>query len=99
MYYNRQGEPVDVMEWARLHSDHDQIIVRRSTIGEIDLSTVWLGIDHAFGYPPPLIFETMTFGPEPWGARLLDRYATEQQALAGHEHWHAILEHEREMQL
>ena len=51
------------------------------------VSTVWLGVDHAFRRPgeegPILIFETMVFGlpafaEEQW------RYTTEEQALAGH---------------
>ena len=51
------------------------------------VSTVWLGVDHAFRLPgeegPILIFETMVFrlpafeGDQWW-------YTTEEQALAGH---------------
>jgi hypothetical protein len=102
IWFNRQGEAVDVDEWSRLHRDIDQIVVGRTTFGAVELSTVWLGIDHGFGPSfgnPPIIFETMTFGPEPWDSRLLDRYATEQEAIAGHEHWCAILQHEIELQL
>ena len=48
-----------------------------------EVSTVFLGIDHNFGDGPPLLFETMIFGGkyDNWQ----DRYATREEALAGHE--------------
>ena len=49
----------------------------------MQISTVFLGLDHAFGSGPPILWETMIFGG------LLDefqeRYATKAEALAGHQ--------------
>lgn len=84
-YYDRQGQPLSQEEWGRRLEDDDE---RRVAFTEVDdgvtVSTVWLGADHSFGFGgPPIIFETMVFGGP------LDeeqqRYATEEQALAGHE--------------
>jgi hypothetical protein len=58
----------------------------------LEISTVWLGIDHSFGDGgPPLIFETMIFGRDSdtgktrYGdERYQMRYATEAGAVAGH---------------
>ena len=56
-------------------------------IGEVMISTVFLGIDHAFMSPgPPVVFETMCF----WdGNSALDnemyRYTSKEAALVGHD--------------
>ena len=79
-YYGWQGEPITADEWARLFADERHI--GDDDIDAVHVSTVWMGIDHGCGDGPPLIFETMIFGGEHdqecW------RYATEQQARAGH---------------
>ncbi len=56
--------------------------VMRTKIGDADVSTVWLGLDHSFRGGPPLIFETMIFGGEHdlW----CTRYTTEEDAVRGH---------------
>lgn len=83
--YDRDGQlmPDDWYEHPdrRRHWVTDPRIAR-TTIGDITVSTVWLSIDHRFGYGPPLIFETMTFG-EPW-TNELRRYSTEEEAMRGH---------------
>lgn len=71
-----------------LLTDRAYKIVRQTTLAKPQLfvSTVWLGIDHNFDRRgPPIIFESMVFD-EATGASDLDcrRYATEDQALAGH---------------
>lgn len=53
------------------------------------ISTVWLGLDHSFSLQPrrPIIFETMIFKPGGEFGRTsveMERYATEEEALAGH---------------
>ena len=53
----------DLRIWA--HSYEKEANWRRvaeDTIGHAYISTVFLGIDHAFGKGPPLLFETMVFG-------------------------------------
>ena len=51
------------------------------------VSTVWLALDHQFLVDgPPLIFETMVFASNGSGHDLdCERYATEAEAVAGHE--------------
>lgn len=78
-YYDRQGNVIGMNQWAEDFRDN------RIALDEIDghrISTVYLGINHAWGDGPPLIFETMIFGgafeDSQW------RYSTEAEALAGH---------------
>ncbi|MCF8605126.1 hypothetical protein L5I01_17365 [Gordonia sp. HY442] len=59
-------------------------------VGEVRVSTVWMGIDHNMtGVGPPLIFETMLFVNDDedegdYRHNALVRYATEEEALRGH---------------
>lgn len=86
-YFDKLGNPISMLRWGVLHDDYDYVTVAKDTlvVGGIPLevSTVWLGINHAFGSSPPVIFETMVFTPAP-GELYMDRYCTEEQALAGH---------------
>lgn len=54
-------------------------------IGDTRVSTVFLGIDHQFGDGPPLLFETMVFSSNQDLDEYCDRYATWDQAAAGHQ--------------
>jgi hypothetical protein len=83
--YDRDGRPLhDVFEWTRLHDDLAYVHVRATAIGEIEVSTVWLGIDHNWtGHGPPIIFESMVFGGPLDGCAW--RYATLAEAEAGHD--------------
>lgn len=90
-YYDRQGNPIDMMQWAALSSGNFETArrVAKTELGGDDdhwagVSTVWLGIDHNFwGDGPPLIFETMVFGGGEWD-QYWQRYSTEDEAMAGH---------------
>ena len=89
-YYNRQGQPIDMMTWARSAEDIESKRVAETTVGKLWVSTVWLGLDHAFMGGPPLIFETMIFPVEgdevtSWSEEYCDRYSTEDAAKAGHD--------------
>ena len=79
-YYDRQGQPLTLMEWAHRFEDWDYKRIAQTVVGKYNVSTVWLGADHQFGEGPPLIFETMVFP----GEADCERYTTEQEALAGH---------------
>lgn len=63
---NAQGEPErcdDIIEWGRFFEDFDNRRIARDEIGEILVSTVFLGMDHRFlGEGPPILYETMIFG-------------------------------------
>lgn len=78
-------EPVevsDIMTWATQFETAGRI-VKKTTLGEVEVSTVFLGLDHQWGDGPPLLFETMVFGgehdQEQW------RYSTWDEAVAGHD--------------
>ncbi len=86
-YYDRQGNPMDMMQWARLVGQDGYAVVEKTLVrGRWEVSTVWIGLDHSFGHGPPLIFETMVFDQNPGGRDEHDmrRYSTEEQARAGH---------------
>lgn len=90
-YYDRSGAIMTRATWTDLFEDREKFFdykrVAETTIGPFYVSTVWLGLDHAFGYAgKPVIFETMVF-MEDTGAEDFDmeRYCTEGEALAGHE--------------
>lgn len=53
--------------------------VARTEVGDVVVSTVFLGIDHGYGDEPLQLFETMTFpGEDQW------RYSTWDEAEHGH---------------
>lgn len=97
--YDRQGKPITYRQWGKMHSDQVYKRVAETTIGDWWVSTVWLGMDHGFGFIEgddrrPIIFETMPFyRNEPSDAhpalRDMDqemwRYHTEAEAIAGHD--------------
>lgn len=80
-YFNRQGQPVSQEEWvANFALDRRVAVTDLGKLGRV--STVFLGMNHAYGGGPPLIFETMIFdGPMD---QYMDRYSTEDEALDGH---------------
>ena len=47
---------------GRFFESIDNMIVARTTVDDVLVSTIFLGIDHNFGDGPPLLFETMIFG-------------------------------------
>jgi hypothetical protein len=86
MYYKLQGhKPIpckDIIEWAEWYGTASRV-VHKTQIGEVEVSTVFLGIDHAFvGEYPPVLFETMIFGGENDGYQ--ERYTTWEEAEQGH---------------
>ncbi len=75
-------ECTDLLEWARQFQNDNRQVARTSQ-GSIDISTVFLGLNHQYGRGEPLLFETMVFGGELDSEQ--DRYSTWEQAEAGHE--------------
>ena len=82
LYYDRQGREIDMMKWATLVGDTEYKRVRQTTVGDICISTVWLGLNHSLG-GPPMIFESMIFG-DPYDT-LCWRYPAESLAILGHQ--------------
>lgn len=86
LFYDRQGEPLEIAKADELLGDIDYKRVARDEIGPYVISTIWLGVDHGWdGDGRPVIFETMVFGPGDVGDIDLVRYCTEDEARAGHE--------------
>ncbi len=82
---NEQGNPVverDLMKWARWFELADREIAR-DAIGNVTVSTVFLGLDHSFSGEPPVLFETIIIGGTHGG--YMKRYANRVAALAGHD--------------
>jgi len=60
--------------------------VANDEIGDAQVSTIFLVIDHNFGDDgPPLLFETMVFGGPLDESQ--ERYSTWAEAVAGHARW------------
>ena len=80
---NPKPEP-DLMAWSKWFEKGDRVVAKTS-VGEAEVSTVFLGLDHSFGGSAPLLYETMVFGGPFDGEQ--ERYATKDQAQAGHAEW------------
>lgn len=75
----------DVREWGAWFEDVSKRRVDQTIKDGVRISTVFLGIDHGFGFGvAPLLFETMIFG----GEHDMDqwRYASWEAAVEGHEY-------------
>lgn len=77
--------PVSLKEWAQwFEENHKSRRINKTLLGNIVVSTVFLGLNHRFsGDGPPILFETMVFGGEfdQW----LKRYCTWAEAETGHQ--------------
>ena len=81
-----------VEEYAAVYSgsgEHKRVVAKtryeEGTV-TVEISTVFLGLDHSFGMEgPPVLYETMVFG-----GKLSDhqeRYHTREEAFRGHQRW------------
>lgn len=88
MYYKRNGEPYPsgregLIAFSEDFEKMDRHVGLKMLPNGIEISTVWLGIDHNFGMRQrPLIFESMAF----FNGKDIDciRYSTEEEARLGH---------------
>jgi len=89
-WFDKQGNPLpdpqaaiemryDMEDGGRI-SDYARI--GKDTVGDVLVSTVWLGMNHAFTPNGLAIFESLCFGGEQDGEMM--RYSTEQEAIDGH---------------
>lgn len=75
------AEP-DLMKWAKIFESGNRHVAT-DTIGDVRVSTVFLGLDHNFEEEgPPLVFETLIFGGPCDGG--MWRYSTWKEAEDGH---------------
>lgn len=72
----------DVFEWGEWFETADRKVARTVLPNDVEVSTVFLGLDHNFSGGVPILFETMIFGGEHDGYQ--ERYATWEEAEAGH---------------
>ena len=71
----------DTLEWGEWFETADRI-VKQEHINTVQISTVFLAVDHAY-QGNPLLFETMIFGGE--HDEYQTRYSTWDQAEEGHQ--------------
>ena len=78
----KQVVSADFMEWAKWFETADRRVAKTTVNDEVNVSTVFLGLDHSFGDGPPLLFETMIFGGE--HDQYQELFETWDQAEEGH---------------
>ena len=84
LWADRKPLPCEnIAAWVEFFKDSDARRVAYDAVGEVSVSTVFLGLDHNFGNGgPPVLFETMIFGgphdEDQW------RYCTWEEAEEGH---------------
>lgn len=88
LYYilNENKEPVavDMLQWAEWSGDQTKKIVKQNNFPDgVRVSTVFLGLDHAWGNEIPILFETMIFGGE--HDQFQEHYSTWAAAEEGHQ--------------
>ena len=72
---------VDCGIW--LKNNPERKAVKQEKIGDILVSTVFLGLDHAWNSDIPVLWETMIFGGE--HDQYQDRYTSIEDAVEGHQ--------------
>lgn len=74
----------DLLEWGKWFETANRT-VSKTKINDVEISTVFLGLNHNFGEGVPILFETMVFGGKL--DQEMERYATWEEAEEGHERW------------
>jgi hypothetical protein len=72
----------DIWKWAKWYETANRH-VGNTVLGNIKISTVFLGLDHGFGgFGPPVLWETIIFGGEHDDYQ--ERYTSYKRAVNGH---------------
>ncbi len=86
---DEQGNPVpteDMNAWGALMRDAEKRTIGKTTIGNIVVSTVFLGMDHNFtGKGGPVLWETCVFRED--APDVAGRYLSRAEAELGHASW------------
>jgi hypothetical protein len=88
-YYilDENGKPrvePDLWTWAMWFEKADRQVAE-TFVGDLWVSTVFLGLDHSWGNGPPILWETMVFD-QAWNEKDIDRCTgSREQAEAMHE--------------
>jgi len=87
--FDSEGNSVpcsDIVEWGEFMHRCKSICV--TNVGDVMVSTVFLGLDHGFGGGTPILWETMVFDGSRVGVTKYDheqkRYTSMKEALEGH---------------
>lgn len=100
-YYDKNGVPISMGEWARRTEDLKYKQVAVTNFGPIMVSTVWLGMDHGFSrFAPddadvdrrPVIFESLIFVADPDEKRWPWTANPDKHELAGYQRRYCTLE-------
>ncbi|KKL94572.1 hypothetical protein LCGC14_1863300, partial [marine sediment metagenome] len=76
-------KPVDnILEWCNWFETADRKVSFTKMWLGVEVSTVFLGLDHSFGRGAPILFETMIFGGKQ--DQYQERYYTWEEAEVGH---------------
>lgn len=80
------SQGLDILGWAAwMQAHNEQRRVSQDQVGEWDISTVFLGIDHNHSlHGPPLLYETMIFASGSSMDLACWRYHTREAAEEGH---------------
>ena len=79
------GMPISLADYCERSEDEEYRRIGKWKGYLFVVSTVWLGLDHGLGTGKLQIFETMVFGKWTGSDRHCERYATLEEAKAGHE--------------
>lgn len=83
---DEEGNPIpceNLLEWGKWFQDADRK-VERTQIGDVTVSTIFLGLDHSYSdEKKPILYETMVFGGRP--DEYMRRYSTKVEAQKGHD--------------
>ena len=72
---------IQYVEW--IEKNPERKAVKQEYVGDVRISTVFLGLDHAWDSDIPVLWETMIFGGE--HDQYMDRYTSYEEALEGHQ--------------
>jgi hypothetical protein len=82
-----EGKPIfepDPIKFAIWYDDKNNRRVAKTIVSNgVEVSTVFLAIDHSWNTGPPVLWETLVFGGQFDGH--MDRYTSHEEALEGHE--------------
>lgn len=82
---NRNPVKCDAIESSKYMAENGRRVAF-DAVGRVEVSTVFLGLDHSYSGHTPLLFETMVFGMDD---EIQERWTTWDEAETGHK---AVLE-------
>lgn len=82
--YDKYGCPIDLEDFLGLIENPSYRWIAITSVGSSVVSTVWLGVDHAYTTGDLKIFETMVFDGD-GSCGDCRRYSTLEEAKAGHQ--------------